>query len=585
MNGLSFAEPQWIHLLWAVVAFVVLLGWLDRRGADALGKFMTPVLQTRLLSQASRRQRVVRLAFLGLSGVFLTLALMRPQCGIELVATPRSGAEIMICLDVSNSMLAEDVAPNRLGRAKAEIRDLLGYLDGDQVGLIAFAGRATVLSPLTPDFGFLRLALDDAGPRSVARGGTRLEEPITKAIRGFGDTSDVSRSILLITDGEDHDSFPLQAARAAADRGIHLLAIGFGDEAGAEILITDPSTGARSVLRNADGEIVNSRLDGELLREMALITDGAYIPAGTAVLDLESIYQRHIAPLTRGQLDDSTRAISNDVFQWAILLGMFSLLGAVASTARVARGHGTAGAGLLLTVVLAGVVTSEPLSAAEEGQAPPGSELQIPGDAREAYNAGVEHLERGEITEALALLEAARDRASTDGEVRFRASYNLGSAEVKSADAQLEAHPDEALASLHRAIGWFQEAVNLRPNQEDARYNLETVMRRALQLADFLGKQNEADLRQSLDELIANQRAFLSELRSLVKAEEEVDRSKRNHFRQLAARELAVLTLADQLNNRTVAELEALEHNDDEEINPQGNYSPMSAHSCPESAS
>ncbi len=193
MSELHFAEPGWIHLLWAVLGFVAFAAWLERRGSGALGAFMGTELRDRLVRSASPARRATRLFFLALCGCFLVLALMRPQWGLHFVATPRVGAEIMVCLDVSRSMLAEDVAPNRLERAKAEVRDLLAYLEGDQVGLIAFGGRATVLSPLTPDFSFLRLVLDEAGPHSVTRGGTRLEEPIRKAIAGFGDAGEQRR--------------------------------------------------------------------------------------------------------------------------------------------------------------------------------------------------------------------------------------------------------------------------------------------------------------------------------------------------------------------------------------------------------
>ena len=143
---------------------------------------------------------------------------------------------------------------------------MLAYLDGDQLGLIAFAGRASVVSPLTPDLGFFRLALDQTGLHSAGRGGTRLEEPIRKAVSGFAGTGDLARIILLITDGEDHDSFPLEAARQAAERGIRIITIGFGSESGSEILVTDPESGAKLPLRDADGTTVFSRLDGDLLR-------------------------------------------------------------------------------------------------------------------------------------------------------------------------------------------------------------------------------------------------------------------------------------------------------------------------------
>ncbi|RMF22796.1 MAG: VWA domain-containing protein, partial [Deltaproteobacteria bacterium] len=315
MNAAAIAEPRWAMLLWVVAAFFALALFLERRRTGAVSAFVSAALQERLVRRPSSRRRILALVFFTLSATSLTVALMRPQWGLRLISMPRAGAEIMICLDVSRSMLAEDVAPNRLERAKADLRDLLTYLEGDQVGLIAFAGRATVLAPLTPDFGFLRLVLDQAGPHSVTRGGTRLEEPIRKAVEGFGEAGEVSRSIILVTDGEDHDSFPLEAAKEAAERGIKILAIGFGDEAGSEIVITDPDTGARRVLRDADGNVVKSRLDGEMLRQIALATDGAYVPAGTGVLDLKSIYERHIAPLTRSAGRRHTRSVKGEAFQ------------------------------------------------------------------------------------------------------------------------------------------------------------------------------------------------------------------------------------------------------------------------------
>ncbi len=160
------------------------------------------------------------------------------------------------------------------------------------------------------------------GPRSVGQGGTRLEEPIRKAVDGFGEAADISRVILLITDGEDHDSFPLEAADEARERGIKIITIGFGDEAGTKIQFTDPRTGVRTTVTDADGSPVISRLDGETLREIALRTEGAYIPAGTGALDLASIHQRHIVPLMRGKLDAAQQVVRNEAYQWAVVAGL-----------------------------------------------------------------------------------------------------------------------------------------------------------------------------------------------------------------------------------------------------------------------
>ena len=156
MNELRFAEPEWIHALWLVGVALLGLIWLERRGGAALERFVGPALQKRMVSTTASWQRVLRHALLAVAAFSLVIGLMRPQWGFEFISAPRVGAEIMIALDVSKSMLAEDVAPNRLERAKAEIRDLLPYLEGDQVGLIVFAGRASVLCPLTPDFSFMR---------------------------------------------------------------------------------------------------------------------------------------------------------------------------------------------------------------------------------------------------------------------------------------------------------------------------------------------------------------------------------------------------------------------------------------------
>ena len=593
MTEIYFAEPQWLHLLWLVLVFVALLLFLERRGNHLLSRFVSKTLQPRLVHNTGRSRRILRIILLGLTGVFLTLALMRPQWGLSFISTPRVGAEIMVCLDVSRSMLAEDVAPNRLQRAKAELRDLLSYLDGDQVGLIAFAGRATVLSPLTPDFGFLRLVLDEAGPHSVARGGTRLEEPIRKAVAGFANSGDAARSILLITDGEDHDSFPLEAAKAAAERGIRILAIGFGSESGSEIRITDPATGARTVLRDGDGNIVSSRLDGDLLREMVLLTEGAYIPAGTGLLDLESIYQRHIAGLTRSTLDGQSRTVRNDAYQWAILLALLSLLAAVASTAGKRNEQpvlsSLAGAGLILLILLSGLLGTPAKSIAQDQNAEANNVAtteeqgnavfadipdEILNDSRALYNLALSKLQQQDLARAEQLLTTTRDKAGADAEARLRATYNLGWLEVQRADSLLQEQPEEALQALHKAADWFREAIDLRPKHEDSRYNLEIVLRRALALADSLAKRDQHDVLSLLNALLEQQRAYLNELRNGVdllaaRADPNAAQQARPAFRQLSLSQLALLDEAQTVSERAEQELQVINAKEEQERSPE----------------
>ena len=504
MKDLHFAAPQHVHWIWLLLVVVGALVWLESRGSAALDRFLSRVMRRRLVARPSRARRLLRIGLLGASGLALIVALMRPQFGMRFVHTPRVGAEIMVCLDVSKSMLAADVAPNRLGRAKAEVDDLLHYLDGDHVGLIAFAGKATVLCPLTPDFGFLELCLRSAGPQSVARGGTNLEAPILEALAGFRGEADVSRAILLITDGEDHDSFPLEAAKAAAQRGVRILAIGFGDEAGSKILVEDPKTGARETLRDADGKPVISRLDGETLRKMALATGGAYIPAGTGALDLASIYDAHIARLTRGELDDRGHMVRSEGFQAAVLAALLLLLASVAVASTGSRRTGVV-APLVVLGVLVGLAA--PARADETG------------DMRTRYNRGARALAAGDLDVAARELKAARRATGSDGEARYAAAYDLGWVEVRRAAAKLQGEPKTALGHLHAAADWFRDAVRLRPEREDARRNLDIVTRRILQLADALAKKDPRDVAARIDEIVRAQRALMPGLAEAVQRE------------------------------------------------------------------
>ena len=594
MSEFQFADPQWARALWAVLAFVVLLSWLERRGGGALDRLLGGALQSRLVQRPSSWRRRLRLVLLGLSAACLVVALMRPQLGVRHVAAQRVGAQIMVALDVSKSMLAEDVAPNRLERAKAEIVDLLGYLDGDQVGLIAFAGRATVLAPMTPDFSFLRLVLDGTGPHSVSRGGTRLEEPIRKAVQGFGPAGDASRAILLITDGEDHDSFPLDAADEAAAAGIVIVAIGFGDENGSEVYVTDPRSGARELLRDADGRPVISRLDGQLLRDLALRTGGAYVPAGTGVLDLESIYRQHIERLMVGQLDPRGRTVRDEGYQWAVLLALVSLV----SSAAIASGGGVRAA----AVALAFLTLASPSARAEPvvsgdavGVAAPGSEpapsaaplagaepdpptesaaapeLETP---REVYNRGVAALDAGDPDGAVRGFDRARRDAGADGELRFRAAYDLGIAHAQRADALEPESPEEALRALYTAADWFRDAIAQREDDADARANLDVALRRALLLADRIAQAGAKGVDAELEEIANRQRALVGELAGLLVLESEdperfAAERLRREFRARATGQRTLLSDADGLAGRIDAERQAIDTRPETERSPE----------------
>jgi Ca-activated chloride channel family protein len=332
VNGLDlhFAHPAWVHLLWAVLALVALLLRLELAGRDVLGRFVSPIMQRRLADRPSTGRIALRMGLFGASLALAVLALMRPQTrGVAETVSSRVQADVAFVLDVSKSMLAEDAPPNRLERAKAEIDEMLDKLPGHRVGLIAFAGRAVEVCPLTSDYTFFRTVLRETDPRSVSRGGTKIGEALRKAVASFPAGAGAKLAVL-ITDGEDQDSYPLEAAQEAQKAGVRVIAIGFGSEKGGELFVTDPTSGARSaVIDHATGRPVISRLDGELLRKIALATQGAYVPAGTSAVDLDSIVTADIKPIVRAQADAMVRVVPAERYPWAVLGGLLCLLGAV----------------------------------------------------------------------------------------------------------------------------------------------------------------------------------------------------------------------------------------------------------------
>jgi len=295
MNDLQFVHPNVLQFSWLVLVFLI---YLYRKRIIKSSMDMGHRLQKKLVVKTPNSSRMIQLFCIALFLMSGVVALMRPQTpgGTISLGQSQKAADIMVVLDVSKSMLAEDAAPNRLRRAKSEIAELLENLSGHRIGLVGFAGKASVLCPLTSDYGFFSLTLRNASPESISKGGTNIGEALRKGLDAFG-PGQASRLIMLITDGEDHDSYPKEVALVAKEKGVRIVSIGFGSETGSQIIMTDEQTGARRALLDRDGAPVLSKLDGELLRSIALETQGAYIPAGTSALDLESIVDRHIEPI------------------------------------------------------------------------------------------------------------------------------------------------------------------------------------------------------------------------------------------------------------------------------------------------
>ena len=296
MSDWRFLSLDAIHWIWPILGLLV--WWMNRVwGERETLKALFLVSETSIDWKRQFQQEAFFVLLMGLAMSSVVVALMQPVTfGQESVQESSIEADVVVALDLSKSMLAEDAPPSRLERAKYEIMEMVDAMPGYRFGLVGFAGSASVLCPLTKDVGFFQMTLNNASPNSISRGGTSIGTAIRKGVDTFaGGTA--PKLLIVITDGEDHDSDPVGATEVAVDLGIPVVTIGFGSEEGSPITLTDSETGARTSLTDRDGNTVVSRLDGELLREIAMKTEGAFIPAGVSSLDLEGIVKEHITPI------------------------------------------------------------------------------------------------------------------------------------------------------------------------------------------------------------------------------------------------------------------------------------------------
>lgn len=327
MNWIQFLHPERSFGFLILLVLILLVVWKQVAHPARLGRFVSVTMQERLVRRPTIMHHVLQVLCLLVSGIAFVLAMMQPQIvKEERIATARDSASIFVALDVSKSMLADDVAPNRLERAKSEVRDMLPYFTAHRVGLLAFAGRTTVLSPLTMDHGFFRLVLDSASPNSVTLGGTNLGEVIRKGTKLLSEYEG-PKAMILISDGEDHDSYPVEAAEEARRAGVVIVTVGFGSEVGSPIDVLDKSTGRKKRVTDSNGKEVISKLDGALLRQISDKTNGAYVPAATGVLDLESIMEQRILPSVENPEQSKIIKRSIELYPWFVGFGMFFFFG------------------------------------------------------------------------------------------------------------------------------------------------------------------------------------------------------------------------------------------------------------------
>ena len=312
---MHWGAPAYLNLFLLIPALIVFFIFAGINKRKKLEKFGDPALIERLsFSKSLARERAKKvLVVVALS--FLILALARPQIGARLTMTKRYGVDIMIAIDTSLSMLAQDIKPSRIEKAKLEISSFIDKLKGDRIGILTFAGDSFMQCPLTLDYSSAKIFLSIIEPGMMPKPGTAIGSAIKNAAKSFSKKERKHKVIVLLTDGEDHDTDPIEASNEAKKEGIIIYTIGIGTKKGEPIPIIDESGKVSGYKKDKDGEVVMTKLDEETLQKIALVTDGKYYHAKASEFELDRIYDE-ISKMEKKELSNRLFTQYEDRFQY-----------------------------------------------------------------------------------------------------------------------------------------------------------------------------------------------------------------------------------------------------------------------------
>ena len=313
-----FEEPTYLYLLLLLPFLAAFYLYSNYRRRKAIRKFGDPVLMAQLMPDVSKYRPDVKfwLVFAAI-GLFAVL-LARPQFGSKLETVKRQGVEVMIALDISNSMLAQDVQPSRLEKAKRLVAQLVDKMENDKVGMIVFAGDAFTQLPITSDYISAKMFLESINPSLISKQGTAIGAAINLATRSFTPQEGVGRAVIVITDGENHEGGAVEAAKAAAEKGIQVSVLGVGMPDGAPI----PVEGTNDFRRDRDGNVVVTRLNEQMCQEIAQAGDGIYVRVDNSNA-AQKVIAQEINKMAKADVETQVYTEFNELFQavaWIILL-------------------------------------------------------------------------------------------------------------------------------------------------------------------------------------------------------------------------------------------------------------------------
>jgi len=501
---MQFAHPIWLLAGVAACGILALsFYFFQKKSTAALQKFASGHLLEKLTLGVSTRKRIIKRVILVLAVAAIFVALARPQMGFQWKEVKRKGIDILMAVDTSRSMLAEDVKPNRLERSKFGIMDFVAKLGGDRVGLLPFAGTAFLMCPLTLDYDAFRNSLEALDTEIIPQGGTDLANAIYEAEAAF--QNDANHKILvLVTDGEDLEGAAISAATEAAERGLTIYTVGVGTPSGELIPLT---TGGKDgvFVKDETGQPVKSRLDETMLQKIAEVTGGRYEPLGQQAEGLETIYREKLSLVPKQDLAERMQRVPIERFQWPLMLALILLLAEFAisdrkrsrknfpviKTAyrRIRRDKAclVSTVLVLLAILLLGFRGAHASPGGAEAAYKAGdyglavetyrSETQkAPENPQLQFNLGTAAYKGKRYPEALAAFGQALN--VQDIALQNQSYYNTGNTLYRQGEETEKQNPKQTIQHWEASIQAYDNALKLKPEDQDAEFNKEFVKKR-----------------------------------------------------------------------------------------------------------
>ncbi len=512
-NIITFAEPFWFLVgAVTVILLVFLYKEMQRRRQKELARFASSHLLGKLCANVSSRRRTIKKTLLLVAIACCFVALARPQYGVKWVDVKRKGIDILFAVDTSKSMLAQDVRPNRLQRAKYGILDFIGQLEGDRVGLMPFAGSAFLMCPLTIDYSAFESSLEAIDTAIIPKGGTDLAAAIEEAEAVLSNEAN-HKILVLITDGENLQGDAMVAAEAAAEKGMTIYTVGVGTREGELIPIS--RNGKTGFVKDASGQFITSQLDESSLSKIAEVTSGLYVPLGVSGEGLQTIYEKKLSLIPKEELAEKRHKVPLERFAWplaaaVVLLVLEFLLGGRKSQ----RSLGipfikTAGRRKQKLTAILLFCCLFPLS--NDAKASPGEEAygtgdyitasafysealeNAPDDAMLHYNYGTAAYKNNMYEDAANSFSEALK--SDDLLLQEQAYYNRGNALFQQGQESMQTDNQHAMELWQQAVESYDGALQLNSRNDDAGYNLALVKKKL----EELQKQEEEQKKQDQD--------------------------------------------------------------------------------------